>query len=221
MKTNDLFWLNNPMILIDPKRLNEFFPHPYMTKVEQLNAVTRFTIYLAILLTMIKLNVNYMYIAITGFLITFFIYHNNSELKNSENLEKYEVYKNKSKNNKKTVYVKPSYNNPFMNPTLLDINNNPDREAYSKKSFIDNDEIKNEIEDKFSYNLYQDANDVFGKSNSQRQFYTTPVTTIPNKQDDFAQWLYGKPESCKEKNGFQCINNNARFLNAESRPVFF
>ena len=221
MKTNDLFWLNNPMILIDPKRLNEFFPHPNMSKVEQLNAVTRFTIYLSILLTMIKLEINYMYIAFTGFIITFLIYHNNTELKSSENLEKYEVYKNKSKDSKKTVYVKPSYDNPFMNPSLLDINDNPDREAYSKKSFINNDEIKNEIEDKFSYNLYQDANDVFGKSNSQRQFYTTPVTTIPNKQDDFAQWLYGKPESCKENNGFQCINNNPRFLNAETRPVFF
>jgi hypothetical protein len=221
MKTNDLFWLNNPMILIDPKRLNEFFPHPNMTKVEQLNAITRFSIYLAVILTMIKMEINYIYIAFIGFITTFLIYHNNSELKNTENLEKYEVYKNKSKENKKTVYVKPSYDNPFMNPTLLDINNNPDREAYSKKSFINNEELKNEIEDKFSYNLYQDASDVFGKSNSQRQFYTTPNTTIPNKQDDFAQWLYGKPESCKQNNGFQCINNNPRFLNGESRSVFF
>jgi hypothetical protein len=108
-----------------------------------------------------------------------------------------------------------------MNPTLIDINNNPERESYSKKSFIDNEEIKNEIEDKFSFNLYQDVNDVFGKSNSQRQFYTTPVTTIPNKQDDFAKWLYGKNETCKENNGFQCINNNPRYLNAESRSVIY
>jgi hypothetical protein len=221
MKTNDLFWLNNPKIIIDPKRLNEFFPHPNMTKVEQLNAITRFTIYLGVLLALIKLEINYIYIVFTGFIITFLIYNNNSELKKTENLEKYEIYKNKSKNDKKTIYVKPSYDNPFMNPTLMDINNNPDRESYSKKSFINNEEIKNEIEDKFSYNLYQDANDVFGKSNSQRQFYTTPVTTIPNKQDDFAQWLYGKNDTCKENNGFQCINNNARYLNAESRSVIY
>lgn len=221
MKTNDLFWLNNPKILIDPNRLNEFFPHPNMTKVEQLNAITRFTIYLGLLLTLIKLKINYIYIAFSGFIISFLIYNNNSELKKEENLEKYEIYKNKSKDNKNTVYVKPSYDNPFMNPTLMDINNNPNREAYSKKSFINNEEIKNEIEDKFSFNLYQDVNDVFGKSNSQRQFYTTPVTTIPNKQDDFAQWLYGKDGTCKENNGFQCINNNPRYLNAESRAVIY
>ena len=162
-----------------------------------------------------------MFIAFVGFIITFLIYHNNSDLKSSENLEKYEVYKNKSKDSEQKIYVKPSYDNPFMNPTLLDIKNNPEREAYSKKSFIDNDEIKQQIEDKFNYNLYQDANDVFGKSNSQRQFYTTPVTTIPNKQDDFAQWLYGKPQTCKENNGLQCNTNNPKFLNGESRSVFF
>ena len=155
----------------------------------------------------------------------------NFELKNSDDFEQIKQKSTgscdnlfeeaKSKDNKKVVYIKPTYDNPFMNPTLLDINNNSDREAYSKKSFIDNEEIKNEIEDKFSYNLYQDASDVFGKTNSQRQFYTTPVTTIPNKQDDFAQWLYGKPQTCKENNGSQCVNNNPRFLNAESRSVFF
>ena len=77
MKTNDLFWLNNPKIIIDPKRLNEFFPHPNMTKVEQLNAITRFTIYLGVLLALIKLEINYIYIVFTGFIITFLIYNNN------------------------------------------------------------------------------------------------------------------------------------------------
>ena len=37
--------------------------------------------------------------------------------------------------------------------------------------------------------------DVFGKRNSQRQFYTMPNTEVPNSQDEFAKWLYGKPEN--------------------------
>lgn len=221
MRNNDLFWLNKPNILIDPKRLNEFFPHPNMTEIEQLNAITRFTIYLGILLALIKLNFNYLYIPIVGFIVTFCIYNNKPKLKNKENQDKYELYKNKSKRNKNVLYVKPTYDNPFMNPSISDINNNPNREAYSKKSFIDNIEIKKEIEDKFNYNLYQDAGDVFNKSNSQRQFYTTPVTTIPNKQDDFANWLYKTPDTCKENNGYKCINNQPRFLNGESRTVIY
>lgn len=221
MRTKDIFWLNKPNILIDPNRLNEFFPHPIMTEVEQLNAITRFSIYLGVILALIKLNLNYLYIPVVGFIVTFLIYNNNSELKKNENQDRYELYKNKSKRNKNVVYVKPTFDNPFMNPNILDIHTNPNREAYSKKSFIDNIEIKKEIEDKFNYNLYQDANDIFNKSNSQRQFYTTPVTTIPNKQDDFANWLYGTPDTCKENNGYKCVNNQIRFLNGESRTVIY
>ena len=218
MKKNDPFWLNNPQILIDPKRLNEFFPHPTMSKIEQLNAIVRFTVYLGVILSMIRLDIRYLFITFSGFIITFMVYQNSEKI---ENISKYDMFKNNSKKNKDHVYVKPSYDNPFMNPTLSDFKNNPNREAYSKKCFIDNKQLKSDIEDKFNYNLYQDADDVFSKSNSQRQFYTVPSTTIPNKQNDFANWLYGKSYACKENNGFQCNINNPRFLNGESRPVFY
>jgi hypothetical protein len=221
MKTYDLFWLNNPKILIDPKRLNEFFPHPSMTRVEQLNSIVRFSLYLGLLLTVIKMNLNYLFIFFVGLIITFLIFQFEPTIREDEKIEKYEVYKTKNPKDKKKVYVKPTYDNPFMNPTLIDINENPEREAYSKKSFINNDEVANEIEDKFSYNLYQDVSDVFGKSNSQRQFYTVPSTTIPNDQDSFAKWLYGRQPSCKENNGFQCIQNNDRYLDGESRPIIY
>ena len=49
---------------------------------------------------------------------------------------------------------------------------------------------------------------IFSKNNSQRQFYTTPVTTIPNDQKSFANWLYKTPPTCKENNGNQCVANN-------------
>ena len=52
-----------------------------------------------------------------------------------------------------------------------------------------------------------DVNDVFAKHNSQRQFYTMPVTDICNDQTNFAKWLYLTPPSCKEGNGLQCSAN--------------
>jgi hypothetical protein len=33
---------------------------------------------------------------------------------------------------------------------------------------------------------------------SQRNYFTMPWTTIPNKQDEFARWLYLSPKTCKE-----------------------
>jgi hypothetical protein len=221
MKTTDLFWLNDPAIIINPNRFIEFIPSNNMTRVEQLNSLVRFCLYFSILLCLLKLDINYMLIFLTSLVLTYIIYNYDINVKNSENLEKFDVFKTVDKTKKCLNYVKPSYDNPFMNPTLLDINGNPNREAYSKRSFLANDEIKQDMEDKFSYNLYQDADDIFSTRNSRRQFYTVPSTTIPNSQDDFAKWLYGNPPSCKDGNGLQCDLNNSRDLSGESRPVFY
>jgi hypothetical protein len=48
------------------------------------------------------------------------------------------------------------------------------------------------------------VDDLFNRNTSQRQFYTTPVTTIPNDQTGFARWLYKLPETCKE-NQSNCL----------------
>ena len=39
----------------------------------------------------------------------------------------------------------------------------------------------------------------------ERQFYTTPINTIPNDQTEFAKWLYDSGPTCKEKTT-ECIN---------------
>ena len=43
----------------------------------------------------------------------------------------------------------------------------------------------------FNEDLYRDVNDIFGKNNSQRQFYTVPGESGFNDQHSFGQWLYG------------------------------
>jgi hypothetical protein len=221
LKLNDTFWLNTPQILIDPKRLSEFFPNKLMTRVEQLNSIVRFCFYLSIILMLLKQNINYIYLFISSLVITFAIYQYDPKLKESELKETFGIYDNISKRDTYKKYVKPSYSNPFMNPSLLDYTENPDREAFSKKSYINNNELDIDIEEKFSYNLYQDVNDIYGKTNSQRQFYTTPVTTIPNEQSNFANWLYGKPDSCRDNNGYQCMVNNPVFLDGQSPPIIY
>ena len=52
-----------------------------------------------------------------------------------------------------------------------------------------------------------DIDDIYSKYNSQRQFYTMPNTSIPNKQKEFALWLYNRGPTCKEGNGYQCFAN--------------
>ena len=96
--------------------------------------------------------------------------------------------------NKKVISCQqPNINNPFMNILPTDNRDRLSACTYDKKT-------KDEINDAFNTNLYLDLNDIYGKNNSQRQFYTMPSTTIPNKQDSFAKWLYNTPSICKEGN---------------------
>ena len=55
--------------------------------------------------------------------------------------------------------------------------------------------------------MYRDVKDIFGKNNSQRQFYTVPGNQVPNDQGAFAQWCYGMPKTCKEGNPLACLND--------------
>ena len=207
----DEFWYNDPLILINKNRLDEFFPTYDMTLEEQLNAFTRLLFYISVSLFLFRKNINYIYILIFGLVFTFLIYKysGNNPLKTS--IENF--YPNYKKNVK---YVKPTINNPFMNIEHDDYIKNPNREAISKLNNYNNIEINNLIDKKFNFNLYKDVSDIFGKNNSQRQFYTMPVTTIPNKQTKFANWLYNNPENCKI-NTNDCYKNTYNNLKASSK----
>ena len=88
----------------------------------------------------------------------------------------------------------PTDENPFMNPMITDYGT-----TNTKKKICDyynNKAIHKMVDDKFLDGLYQDVNDIFGKNNSQREFYTVPVTSLPNDQENFAKWLYSTPVSC-------------------------
>ena len=81
---------------------------------------------------------------------------------------------------------KPTVDNPFMNPTIMDYNNG----FVSPGANIIDRETQNMIQDKFEHNLFLDIEDAWDSRNSQRQFFTVPVHKIPNDQKVFAEWLY-------------------------------
>tara|TARA_B100001093_G_scaffold501616_1_gene553506 strand:- start:642 stop:1196 length:555 start_codon:yes stop_codon:yes gene_type:complete len=167
----DPFWLEVPTILLEKDRLLEFYPVKEMSFKEKLNAITRLSIYLGVLLSVFKLNLLYMYIPIVFFILTFLFFR--------YTMKTYETFK---KQDVKT----PTPHNPFMNslpgetPELSsEVTNNISDE---NQSLIDNN-----IREAFNLNLYQNLDDIFGKENSFRQFFTMPISD----QTSFAKWLYG------------------------------
>ena len=98
----------------------------------------------------------------------------------------------------------PTKENPFMNPKLTDFGNNQPPAPKACPTY-NNVGVQRRVEDLFNEDLYRDVSDVFGKNNSQRQFFTVPGNQVPNDQGAFAQWLYGRPPTCKEGNATACL----------------
>jgi hypothetical protein len=116
--------------------------------------------------------------------------------------------------------TKPTKENPFMNFTMADRMNIDEKvgKTVDKLPACDTSEpsVKREIEESFNNNLYRDVNDVFGKMNSQRQFYTMPWTSnIPDENGEFRDWLYKTDSTCKENS--QCLRYEDVRANA---PIF-
>ena len=112
------------------------------------------------------------------------------------------------------VFRKPDVDNPMMNMNVFKL--------YDDKRAIptyDNPGVEKVVEDKWNDGLYRDSDDLFGRNNSQRQWYTMPNTEAMNKQTEFAKWCYMTPPTCKEGNGLQCANNLHPRLNRNSGDV--
>ena len=88
----------------------------------------------------------------------------------------------------------PTSDNPFMNPTMGE---------YAEQDFpsacnANDEDIKATINEKFTEQLYRDVGDLWGRYNSERQYYSLPNTKRPNDQREFAEWCYNQYDTCKE-----------------------
>jgi hypothetical protein len=97
----------------------------------------------------------------------------------------------------------PSPRNPFMNVLIDEIKYNPKR---AQAAPIDAPIVKQTLDEFFRVQWFSDPTDVFGKSQSQRQFVTMPATTIPNDRESYQNWLYKIPGlTCKEGGREACV----------------
>ena len=185
---SDQFWYEDPMILINKNRLSEFFPHDDMTLYEKLNSIVRFSIYFALLVFSFKRSKEFMFFPLFVSGITLYLYKIN--YKPEDNTCLYKLSKSKH-----LKCQPPTDQNPFMNVLISDYDGNPNRNPACN---INEENIKKNIQESFEKNLYQNTVDIWGRNNSQREYYTMPNTTIPNDQINFANWLYKTPTTCKE-----------------------
>lgn len=133
---------------------------------------------------------------------------------------------NRHRNNYRNQCRKPSFKNPMMNHIQTDYNTGFDYDdlknitlkGYNDIDLTDDERrnlrfdpqtstpipcnsddevIQDNLNFRFSQDMYKDFEEVYDKKNSQRQFFTIPHY-IPNDQEGFGKYLYDFPPTCKE-----------------------
>ena len=190
------YWYNNIDTLFNSKCLLEFWPMKHHTKKEKFNAITRFILYAGAIMSLTK-DTTYYFVLSVVLVLMMALFTKKSEI--SDRKEK-EVKKNvpRHTNPKHTKIVEeecqqPTDENPFSNVLMNEYTDNVDRPPACPI-----EEVSEDVNDKFMKGLYSDINDIYEKENSQRQFYSTPNTQIPNDQINFAKWCYMRDSTCKE-----------------------
>jgi hypothetical protein len=97
----------------------------------------------------------------------------------------------------------PTYRNPFMNVLVDELKYNPNRPSARS---IQAPDVQDSLDAFFRVQWTSDPTDIYGKTQSQREFVTMPSTSVPNDQGSFADWLYRIPgKTCKEGGREACL----------------
>lgn len=168
-------WYNNIKVLIEDPF--QFIPSDNLTEYQKINSLARLGLYLIIAINVFGLNQSFTALPILLIVTSFF-------LGRTENFV--------SESKKKPICYKPTEANPFMNYTLGDQYNDPERPANCPINLV-----RGEMRKQFLKRIVPDPMDLWGQNYSDRNFYTMPSTTAVNQQKKFADWCYGTTGQCK------------------------
>ena len=197
-----LFWVQKPNDI----NFLQFWPTKSDTPEVNCNAITVLIIYLSILLLMFFQTFLPIYAGLVGVAIVAIIYYmkyykeDMSDMPITTNRAA-EAFGNQLP--QQLPLRNPTINNPMMNVPIHDYDEKQkyrDYQHYAKdQSRPEVRHLRKEIEGNFENRLFQNPSGaLWERINSQRQFYSTPVGSVPNNQSAFAQNLYGHPEGvCK------------------------
>jgi hypothetical protein len=234
--SDDKFWIDDPTVLYKNGNYLQVIPDSSMTRIQQLNAITRLCIYFIIILLLFGKAGSWLYVPLIIIVLIVILYNiyvsdpydtqkankehfipddfdynedietghydSNGDLLLNREYGPFKVinkrYTDEDPLNKQCK--EPTKDNPFMNPEIVEYNTDDPPVACN----ADDEEIKDQLEERFNENLFMDIEDLWGLKNSQRQFYTVPIPAIPNDQTEFANWLYKTELTCKEDQE-QCL----------------
>jgi hypothetical protein len=166
--SSETFWYYEPNILFTADTWFKFVPTADMPVSTALNAVVRFSVYLAILLFLSSMRPLYLLIIplVMGVTIALNLMFPRAK----------KIVESFGNGLVVSGYVgdmetRPSDDNPFMNPHLTDILDNPNLPPAAD---VTRKDIRNEVNAAFAKtsNIYMDTTDIFQMVQAQRNFHT-------------------------------------------------
>ena len=197
----EVIWYKDLVKWFTPNNYYVILPMDNMSLAEKLNSLTRFFVYLGVILAFVTLNYKYVFFGIVACLFSVALYEF-EELK-KKRAEKFLDDNNLSIHNNE-LCARPTLENPFMNPNRMAASSDQDLPAQACNT--SSPRVQQSMSDNFDAKFFKDVNDVWGRNSSQREFYTVPSTTLGGDQAGFAKWLYGTGPTCKEGDGLTCYN---------------
>jgi hypothetical protein len=182
-----LYWFQNPLLLLE--NMSECYPKKEFSADKKINSIARLAIIYALLIIFLKLDMKYLAISVCLLLLSIF-------LGTTENFKE-----TINKENNTEECQKPTVDNPFMNFTVGDQMENPNRPSACPLDKVREEEISN-----YRKTVFLDPTDLFGKIISDRNFYTMPSTTVVNDQEGFLKFTYGDFGKCKA-DGKDCLKH--------------
>jgi len=176
-------WFKDPAVLFSTDTWSQFVPMPSMTTAESLNAVVRFSVYFSIIL-FLSTGISTYLISIPAVLVASVILF--TFFPNGKTLESF-IGKVAPKHSSKAETL-PTAANPFMNPLLTEIKDDPHRPDAAP---IGRSDVKVGIYKSFqkTSDMYMDTSDLFDQAKAMVSFHTLQSATIPNNQEGFLKWL--------------------------------
>ena len=184
------FWIENPSILFNSSYITQIWPDSYMNKDSKYNAITRLVILLSLFGYMC---INRFIILLLGLVIIgviVLLYKNDKE--------GYTPYFKEYKENEITIKQNNPFNNVLMTDYKYDVNKEEAPQDYTPEIEENiNEKTKQSILEQNKDNsdmiyMFSDEKNNFEFEQGMRQFNSNPSTTIPNKQDNFLEFCYGK-----------------------------
>ena len=189
LNADDIWFRNIRVLLLRP---SEIIPSRDQSDAERVNAIVRLVLYCSLAVALIRSNIMYLVLGLVIIAIISLAYAMGDKKKK----------KNESYSNLRPTTVKrerkrcsPSTaDNPFSNATVGALLGD---EGRAPACSYDDPGVAKEMRKNFNKGLFRNLDDVYEKESSARQFYTMPVTTGAPDTIAFAEFLFGRKDTCK------------------------